>query len=195
MSLWQLIVISVGLSLDVFAYCLYKGAMISEIKKKAAALIILFTAFQTVMMIAGNALTRFTGVQNTVTSARRFWIFVAAVVFLCLGIYMILKAVRNDKKKVEEKKQDEYEYRVILLWALITSIDALAAGIGFGFLGLALVGTALVIGINTAISAAAGLIAGYWLGCGPRNKCVIVGGCLVLVGAAKLFVNYVGMPV
>ena len=33
-GIWQTNLIAVGLTLDVFAYCLYKGAMVSEIRKK-----------------------------------------------------------------------------------------------------------------------------------------------------------------
>lgn len=191
MGLWQLIVISTGLSLDVFAYCLYKGAMISAFHKlDNLKMIALFTGFQTGMMIAGSALTQIKILPESYQSAGRIWTLLAAIAFFSIGIHMIVKAVRKRKNRIVEKKQDDYNYRIILFWAFLTSIDALIAGIGCGFMGMQFVLTALVITLITAASGTVGLICGYRLGCGPMNKFVAVGGCLVLVGGVDLLIHY-----
>lgn len=191
MGLWQTNLIAVGLSLDVFAYCLYKGAMVSEINKKEfVKMILIFTGFQTGMLLVGNLITWIPAIHKIYASANRIWMVVAALMFFGLGIMMIIKSFTKRKNKISERKEDTYDYRVIVLWAFITSLDALIAGVGFGFLGLGLIGAALVLASITALSAVVGMFCGYRLGCGPMNKFVTVGGCLVLIGGADILVKY-----
>ena len=191
MGMWQIIVIVSGLSLDVFAYCLYKGAMISRVNKKEITKVVsLFTGFQVGMMILGSLITRVPAFREMHRSANRLWTFLAAITFFVLGTIMILKSFRKRKTRIEEQKQDNFDYRIIVFWAFITSIDALIAGVGFGFMGLKLLGMLAVTAIITAASAIVGFTCGYWLGCGPMNKFITIGGCLVLFGGADLLVNY-----
>ena len=47
MTIWEITIIAIGLSLDIYAYCLYKGAMLSELNKvQIAKMGGLFTLFQ-----------------------------------------------------------------------------------------------------------------------------------------------------
>ena len=191
MGLWQMIVIVVGLSLDVFAYCLYKGAMISEVRKgEITKVVSLFTGFQVGMMVIGTMITQIPALKEKYLSANRIWTFLAAVTFFALGIVMLVKAAKKRHRVIVEKKQDQFNYHVIIFWAFITSIDALIAGVGFGFMGLKLLGSLLIMAVFTAACAIAGFASGYWLGCGPMNKFVAIGGCMVLVGGVDLLVNY-----
>ena len=197
MAVWQMVVISIGLSLDVFAWCLYKGAMISEVNIPAFTKVVsLFTGFQMGMMVVGNLITRIPAIHDSYQSASLIWTFLAAVTFFFLGIYMIVKSQQRKKhRKIEEQKQDTYNYRMILFWCFMTSIDALIAGIGFGFMGVQLLFIALIIAVISAASAVVGLFCGYRLGCGPMNTCVTIGGCLVLIGAVNLLASYIGAVV
>ncbi len=191
MGLWQTNLIAIGLSLDVFAYCLYKGAMVSEINKKEfVKMVLIFTGFQAGMLIIGNVITWIPAIHKAYASANLIWMFFASLMFFGLGILMIVKSFTKRKKKISERKEDTYDYRVIVLWAFITSLDALIAGVGFGFLGLGIIGAAILVAAITALSAVVGMLCGYRLGCGPMNKFVTVGGCLVLIGGADLLVNY-----
>ena len=191
MGLWQTIVIVIGLSLDVFAYCLYKGAMISEVRKgEITKVVSLFTGFQVGMMVIGTMITQIPALKEKYLSANRIWTFLAAVTFFALGIVMLVKAAKKRHRVLVEKKQDQFNYHVIIFWAFITSIDALIAGVGFGFMGLKLLGSLLIMAVFTAACAIAGFASGYWLGCGPMNKFVAIGGCMVLVGGVDLLVNY-----
>ena len=191
MSIWQTIIIITGLTLDVFAYCLYKGAMISEVHKgQITKVVSIFTGFQVGMMVIGTLITRVPAIREKYISANRLWTLLAAVTFFALGTVMIIKSARRRGKKIEEQKQDGFNFHIIVFWAFLTSIDALIAGIGFGFMGLRLLGTLAIMAIITAAGAIAGFTAGYWLGCSPMNKFITIGGCLVLFGGTNLLVNY-----
>ena len=190
MALWQTNLIAIGLSLDVFAYCLFKGAMISEInKKESGKMILLFTLFQTLMLVIGNMITWIPAIRSSYESARGLRNLVAVFLFFGIGLHMIIKSFMRRHNEIREQKEDTYNYHIILLWAFLTSLDALIAGLGFGFLGLKLIAAALVVAVVTALSVLAGLFCGYRLGCGPMNKMVTVGGCLVLIGGVDLLVH------
>lgn len=191
MGIFEIILISIGLSLDVFAYCLYKGAMVSELNSvNIAKICSLFTGFQVVALLIGNAFTFFLPLYETYRRANRMWNIVAAIAFFGLGISMMLKAANRSQHRIFEKKSDDFNYRVFLMWALLTSVDALIAGIGFGFLGMRLIGTAVVVGIVTLLNVLIGFFCGYRLGCGPMNKLVAIGGGIVIIGGIDVLVHY-----
>lgn len=190
MGFWQLIVISIGLSLDVFAYGLYKGAMISEIRKADFAKMIgMFTGFQMGMLTLGNLITKIPAIEDFYGSMRNFWTLMASVVFLALGISMIIKSFRKKYKVIAEKREDTFNYRRLIFWCFVASIDALVAGIGFSFLSLTFLGALLAVGLFTALSVILGVVLGYLLGCGPMNKFVTVGGCMILISAIDFLVR------
>ena len=52
MAWYEIFIVSVGLSLDVFTYALYKGAMLSRLdKKQILKMILLFTGWQSGAML------------------------------------------------------------------------------------------------------------------------------------------------
>ncbi len=190
MGVWQVIVISIGLSLDVFAYGLYKGAMVSEIKtSNLMKMVGMVTGFQMGMLFLGNLIAKIPAIASACGSVRNFWTLLSAVVFLGLGVSMILKSFREKYKTIDEKREDGLNYRRLVFWCLITSIDALVAGFGFSFLSLVFWGAELAVGVFTAVSVIVGVIVGYLLGCGPMNKFVTMGGCMVLISAVDFLIR------
>ena len=191
MSIWEVTLIAFGLALDVFAYCLYRGAMVSEIRKlDVFKLVGIFTGFQMAALALGNVITLIPKIRAAYRSVSSLWLILAAVTFFCLGIYMVIKAVRRRGHVVRESREDSLDLKVVCAWAVLTSLDALIAGIGFGFLGIRLIGTVLVVGILTVICVLAGLLFGYWLGCGPMNKFITLGGCIVMIGGVDILIHY-----
>ncbi len=194
MVLLQIIIICVGLTLDVFAYGLYKGAMVSTIQKSSVLKMTgIFVGFQVGMLLIGNAITKIPVFQVDVQSARSLWETVAICLFFGLGVWMIAKSFRKKYKNIKEQKQDAYNYRLIVFWALMTSLDALIAGIGFGFLSIELFAAALNLGIMTAAGVILGVWCGYRLGCGPMNRFMTVGGLIVIIGGIDVLCHMVGL--
>lgn len=190
MGFWQVIVISIGLSLDVFAYGLYKGAMVAEIKTSALIKMVgMFTGFQAGMLFLGNLISKIPAIKLTYASMRDFWTLFAAIVFLALGIGMILKSFRKKYKVIDEKREEGLNYRRLAFWSFVTSIDALVAGFGFSFLSHVFWGELLALGLSTVTSVIIGVILGYLLGCGPMNKFVTIGGCMVLISAIDFLIR------
>ena len=161
MSLLEIILISIGLTMDVFAYALLTGAMMSEIRKK--------NLLKMGMDVGHNS--------NTFS----------VLIFLGLGIYMIVKAIKE--KPVEEKKDEIISAKQIIVWACITSIDAFIAGIGFGFLETDFLLLVFIIGITTIVMVIIGMYIGYWMGCQFRRTAVTIGGCILLFGAVEFIIR------
>ena len=101
---------------------------------------------------------------------------------------MIMKSRKVEA--VHEHKEDRFDYRQIIIWACITSIDAFFAGIGFGCLNTGLLLMAVEIGIITIISVIVGVYAGYRVGCGVKNRAVTLGGVLLLFGGFEVLFRY-----
>ena len=188
LTVLEICIIAVGLSLDVFAYSLYKGAMLSKLKKATMVkLILIFTIWQMGSILLGNLFTLIPAFGEIATRTEEIWKFVSAFIFFIIGIVMILRSAK--KEKIEEKREDGFQIKEVLIWACITSIDAFLAGIGFGFLQVELWTAIIILGVITAICTILGALAGYWLGCQSKNKIVIVGGCILLLGGVELLVR------
>ena len=116
MSLLEIILISIGLTMDVFAYALLKGAMMSEIRKKNLLKICsIFTFWQVISMILGNLLTNIPFTAKLGMDVGHDSNAFSVLIFLGLGIYMIVKAIKE--KPVEEKKDDIISAKQIIVWA------------------------------------------------------------------------------
>ena len=194
MRLWEIVFITFGLTLDTFAFCLYKGAMVSWIdKKNVARLAALFTVFQVCALLLGSLTRYISWVGAYRTTASAFWLAISAALFFGLGIWMLFRSLRRRNETVVERKEDDYNFRVYVIWALLTSVDALIAGIGFTLLSVDLMILVIVLTVTTLLSVCAGIFWGYRLGCASRNKFRIVGSCFVLAGGADVLLRFLEM--
>lgn len=185
----EIVVLSLGLSLDVFAYALYKGAVIPNIKKAdLVKMTAIFVIWQTASMVIGNMITFIPVLRKmtnvSVVGCRK----ISILIFMFIGGYMICKSVKLPV--VEEKRETVFDLRQILIWACITSFDTFLAGIGFGFFKTDFLITALTAGITTAICVVAGVLWGYHLGGESKNKVISLGGTILLIGGVELIVRH-----
>ena len=110
MSWIEIILIGAGLSLDVFAYALCRGAVVGEVDKKS--LVILgggFTLWNLISLTAGNFVAKIPVVSKNAEYAANDWKYISVAIFLGLGIYLIIKAARG--KEIEERKAERLESR------------------------------------------------------------------------------------
>ena len=80
-------------------------------------------------------------------------------------------------------------------WDLIglsvaTSIDALAAGLGLGFLGISIWQPSLIIGIVTLVLSAAACIIGKTMGVLFGSKMEAFGGLILIISGIKILMEY-----
>jgi len=184
MDLVTLLLLAVGLSADAFAVSICKGlAMPKCTFKKAAIVGLWFGGFQALMPSIGYLLgAQF---QETIASIDH-WI--AFVLLALIGGNMIREALGDD----EEEADASLHVKTMFLLAVATSIDALAVGITFAFLKVAIIPAVCFIGSVTFIISFAGVKIGNVFGARYKNKAEIVGGAILILLGLKILLEHLG---
>ena len=184
MSLIELFILAVGLSMDAFAVSVCKGLSLGKIKPKHMCIAgAWFGGFQALMPAIGYILgAQF---QEAIASIDH-WI--AFVLLALIGGNMIHEALDND----EEEADASLDVKTMFLLAVATSIDALAIGITFAFLKVNIIPAVCFIGIVTFIISFAGVKIGNVFGARYKNKAEIVGGVILILLGLKILLEHLG---
>ena len=182
MSLPELFLIAVGLSMDAFAVSICKGLSMCRFSPRHALVIgAYFGGFQALMPLAGYLLgVRF---QDAIT-AYDHWI-----AFLLLGIIgcnMIREALRGE----EESCDASIAVRDMLVLAVATSIDALAAGVTFAFLRVQILPAVAFIGCTTFVLSIVGVRVGTVFGARYKSRAELAGGGILVLMGVKILVEH-----
>lgn len=180
MNTWELLVLAVGLAMDAFAVSICKGLSIGKTEKKHMCIAGLwFGGFQGLMPLLGHLLGRF---FTSYVTKYAHWI--AFMLLLIIGIGMVREAFEEG-----EKVDDQMNLRTMFLLAVATSIDALAVGVSFAFLKVAIVEAVLIIGVVTFIWSAAGIKIGSIFGMKYRAKSQMAGGIVLILIGLKILIE------
>ncbi|MBO6014980.1 MAG: manganese efflux pump, partial [Lachnospiraceae bacterium] len=129
MSIVELFLIAVGLSMDAFAVAICKGLTLQKMSWKGAVITgIYFGGFQGLMPVIGYFLGY--GFRDIIEKAAHL---IAFVLLLYIGGSMI-----KESTKEEREMNDSFSPREMLPLALATSIDALMTGVTFAFLNVSI---------------------------------------------------------
>ena len=141
MSLWELFVIAVGLSMDAFAVAICKGLSVGRVRGSHAVTAgIYFGGFQMLMPLLGYLL----GVRfQEIIAGVDHWI-----AFLPAGADRSEHG-RPGVRGGEEHVDSSFRPRSMLPLAVATSIDALAVGVTFAFLRVEIGPAVSCIGVIT----------------------------------------------
>lgn len=182
MGLWELFLIGVGLSMDAFAVAVCKGLAMKKMRwKQAAAIAVSFGVFQALMPLAGWALGR--QFEAYITSIDHW------IAFALLGI-IGGKMIWDSFHEEDEGFQDTFSWKELLVLAVATSIDALAVGITFAFLRVAIVPAVLLIGCTTFVLSFGGVCVGQKFGGKFRSKATLAGGVILCLIGLKILVEH-----
>lgn len=186
MSLFEVFLIAVGLSMDAFAVSLCKGLSVKETKPKHYLIVgAWFGGFQALMPFLGYLLG--SGFEKYITEIDH-WI--AFVLLALIGGNMIREAL----SKEEEKSNDSFSFKTMLLLAVATSIDALAVGITFGIMPDVNIASAIsLIGATTFVLSAIGLKIGNVFGLKYKSKAEIAGGVILILIGLKILLEHMGV--
>lgn len=181
MSLIELLFIAMGLSMDAFAVSIGKGLSVCHLRLRHSMSVGLwFGGFQALMPLIGYAL----GASfASLVSDYDHWI--AFVLLGIIGGNMIKEAFSK-----EEKGDPDFSFKTMLVMAIATSIDALAIGVSFAFLGVNILTAAIVIGITTFLFSVAGIRIGNLFGCRYKSKSEFIGGLVLIIIGAKILLEH-----
>jgi len=184
----ELVLIAVGLSMDAFAVSLCKGLCMRKLRYGQAAVIALFFGgFQMLMPLIGWAVgTQF---QRYIMPVDH-WVAFALLAYG--GGKMIWEAVR-DKPEEACAVDGKLDLKELLLLAIATSIDALAAGITFAFIQTPIVAAVTEIGAITFALSYAGVMIGHKFGTRFKRKAEIAGGAVLILMGLKILLDHLGV--
>ena len=173
---------ALALAMDSFTVAITAGLIIKRVQMRHFLIIaFFFGAFQALMPLAGWA-----GSVYFYRFIEQFDHWIAFGLLGFIGVNMIREALSGDDE-CDESAAD-FSVRKMLLLAIATSIDALAVGVSFAFLGVNIWTAVLLIGVITMILSMIGLRIGNIFGCRYKSKAEIAGGCvLILMGCKILF--------
>ncbi len=188
MGIFEIIMISVGLSMDAFAIAICKGLATKRLAVKDMLLVgVWFGAFQALMPLAGYFLgSRF---EKYIVSLDH-WI--AFVLLGIIGFNMMREAFSRDDGEV----CDDLRAGTMLMLALATSIDALAVGISFAFLQgktVSVYTAVLLIGIITFLLSSLGFLVGHHFGAKYKSRAELAGGVILILMGAKILLEHLGV--
>lgn len=184
MTLLELVLIAVGLSMDAFAVAICKGLAMPKISYKQATLIaIFFGGFQGLMPLIGWALG--TGFEKYVTPIDHW---VAFVLLAFIGGKMVYEAIRG-----EEEDCNCFSIKELFVLAIATSIDALAVGIAFAIDDINIWVAILIIGITTFVLSAIGVLIGHKFGSVYKSKAELAGGIILILIGVKILLEHLNV--
>ncbi len=188
MSIWELFIIAVGLSMDAFAVSVCKGLSAGRVRLGHALTAgIWFGGFQTLMPFLGWLLgSRF---QSFISSVDHW------IAFLLLGL-IGLNMVRESRSQEEDEVGASFAPKAMLPLAVATSIDALTVGITFAFLQLDqmdILWAVSLIGVTTFLLSAIGVKAGGIVGERGKSRAELAGGIVLILMGCKILVEHLGL--
>lgn len=184
MSLIELFIVALGLSMDAFAAAICKGLCMPKMSWKNAVIAgLYFGGFQSGMPLAGYLLG---------SQFKYAIIFIDHwIAFILLGVIGI-SMIRESFHKEEEEELEEFSLAPgnMVIIALATSIDALAAGVTFAFLQVHIIPAVSFIGSITFLLSILGVKAGNVLGIKFKSKAEFFGGLILIFMGTHILVEH-----
>ncbi len=186
MELLTISLMSLGLAADAFAVSLTSGFVIRHIKiSKALKIALCFGVFQMIMPLIGWL----------VGLTFREWIanfdhWIAFVLLAFIGGKMIYEALNGE----EEKPFNPLDPQTLIVLAIATSIDALAAGLSLSMLKMSILLACTMIGLITFTVCFMGVYIGHKFGGLFNQKIEILGGITLIGVGFKILLDNLGNP-
>lgn len=184
MSLFDIIVLAIGLAMDCLAVSVSTGISCKEMNiANAAKMPVSFGLFQGLMPLVGFFVTiSFAKFIDSVSH----WIALAILSFI--GIKMIWEDIKGEEEK--DTKCNHFSWGTVLLLAVATSIDALSTGIIFVPIPEQIFFAVIIIGITSFLFSVAGLYVGNKIGQTAVLRFGIIGGVILIGIGIKIVIEH-----
>ena len=187
MTIFEILILAVGLSMDAMAVAICKGLSVCKLKKRHAIITgLYFGGFQAAMPLIGYFLGK--QFQSYITS---FDHWIAFVLLALIGANMI-------KESFEEAEcvNASFSPRAMLPMAVATSIDALAAGVALACVPAIQGGVWIAvgsIGLVTFSLSVGGVWIGHIFGARFKSRAERVGGIVLILMGIKILLEHLGV--
>ena len=192
MSTVELLLVAIGLSMDAFAVSVCHGLSMRRANFKKALIVgLYFGVFQAVMPLIGY----YAGAQFSDAIVNYdHWIVFVLLAFI--GGKMIVESLKkDDTSDGEAANTGEVSLGPVkmLPLAVATSIDALAVGVSFAFIGVQIVPAVSFIGVITLVLSMAGVKIGNIFGTKLKSKAELAGGVILVLIGVKILLEHLGV--
>lgn len=185
LEIWLL---AIGLAMDCLAVSIASGIILKRIQwRPMLVMAFFFGLFQAIMPLLGwLGASTFSHLIESVDH----WIAFAILAFL--GGRMIKESFKEDCCQ----RFNPASLKVVITMAIATSIDALAIGVSFAFLGIKSCSSILypvgIIGFVSFLMSLIGLIFGIRFGCGIARKlrAELWGGIILILIGTKILIEH-----
>jgi putative Mn2+ efflux pump MntP len=182
LSLLELLLIAIGLSMDSFAVSLTSGSLQCINHKKGLKIALVFALFQAVMPVLGWLLgTTFRDMMERIDH------WVAFSLLFIIGLKMIIEAI---KVNPEERQFNINKNYVLIMLAIATTIDAFVVGISFGFLNVSILKASIIIGVVTFIISYGGICLGKLNRFIKPRTAELIGGLVLIIIGLKILIEH-----
>lgn len=186
MEIW---LVAIGLAMDCFAVSIASGILLKRVRlRPMLVMAFFFGLFQALMPLMGWIGA---GLFSHLIENIDHWIAFGILAFL--GGRMIKESFEDEECRHE---YDPTRLQVVLTLAVATSIDALAIGVSFAFLGIKGLSDILppvgIIGLVSFGLSLAGLLIGIRFGCGIARKlrAELWGGIILVFIGTKILIEH-----
>lgn len=189
MSIFDVLLLALGLSADAFAVSICKGLSVQKLKPKHALICgAYFGGFQALMPLIGYYLGA--SFSDLISSATH-WI--AFALLLLIGGNMIREAVWGD----DDDCTPDFSPAAMLPMAIATSIDALAVGVAISMSAdensMGVFSQIAIIGVVTLTLSAVGVYIGNAFGKKFKKSAEILGGAILILLGVKILLEGLGI--
>lgn len=184
MSLIEVFLIGVGLSMDAFAVSVGKGLGMRRIDMRVALMLaVSFGLFQALMPVAGWFLA---SAFASVIQAAAHW--VAFALLAIIGGKMLYDGIRGESE--DDGGDSSIGWMELLMLSVATSIDAFAVGVTFAALNVSLMPAVAIIGVTTFAFSLAGVFIGSRFGDRYERAAGMLGGLILIAIGIKVLVEH-----
>ncbi len=181
--------IAVGLSMDAFAVAVTNGLFLKKLKPWYAIKFgLFFGGFQFLMPVIGYFLGQ---TFNQHIMAYDHWI--AFGLLSIIGGKMLYESRKADCEVNKKSDEEIISNSNLTLLAIATSIDAMAVGVSFAFVGGEILNSAIVIGVVAFVFSALGVMLGKRLGSVFKSHAERFGGFILVGIGFKILFEHLGI--
>ena len=149
-------------------------------------LALVFGGFQALMPLTGYLLgSRFA------SYIERWDHWIAFVLLAFIGGNMIRESREQEEEEIEHG--GSIRYRELFTLAVATSIDALAVGVSFAFLGVRIAPAVTLIGCTTFVLTLVGVWVGNLFGSRYKSRAELTGGIILILIGVKILLEHLGV--
>ena len=191
-------IMSVALAMDAFAVAITLGMDgLAHTVRDRLKVSISFGFFQGLLFVIGIVSLKF--VSGEITTYNHL---IAGVILIILGVRMLKEAFESSKEEYIEShemgfnKKKDLSLKLLAMFGIATSIDALAIGISFALLGInnytEILSPILIIGFVSFVMSLIGLYFGIKCGCGcaRKLKAELWGGIILVAIGLKILIEH-----